>query len=246
MKWGTWGKGNCIVVRARWSRPRGWNHTAQCTVYTLALLPLQIFGLESREGCRQLRESMVPFDSLLPLPPPLLAMIDSPPPSPTLRQNPTNQPWIVMKYGGTSVGKFLETIASDIVPCVGAFPRAGGGAHAFCAGPTLTLANGSPSFARRDLANPSPPAPPTSSFVQPSKLFALDPLSCPPPSPISHLLPSPRAPPLPTASTPSRRKSSKDQAAPPTSSTVPLSGLGTLPPRAQGVGEQACRGACLV
>lgn len=46
----------------------------------------------------------------------VLSMSDPRPSTPTLRQNPANQPWIVMKYGGTSVGKFLETIASDIVP----------------------------------------------------------------------------------------------------------------------------------
>ncbi|KAI9250208.1 Aspartate/glutamate/uridylate kinase [Phascolomyces articulosus] len=33
-----------------------------------------------------------------------------------LRQNPSDLPWVVQKYGGTSVGKFLDTIASDIVP----------------------------------------------------------------------------------------------------------------------------------
>ncbi|KAI8146218.1 Aspartate/glutamate/uridylate kinase [Fennellomyces sp. T-0311] len=36
--------------------------------------------------------------------------------SPQLRQNAADQPWVVQKYGGTSVGKFLETIASDIIP----------------------------------------------------------------------------------------------------------------------------------
>lgn len=33
-----------------------------------------------------------------------------------LKENPANLPWIVMKYGGTSVGKFLDTIATEIVP----------------------------------------------------------------------------------------------------------------------------------
>ncbi|KAG2227802.1 hypothetical protein INT45_002040 [Circinella minor] len=33
-----------------------------------------------------------------------------------LRQNPSDLPWVVQKYGGTSVGKFLENIATDIVP----------------------------------------------------------------------------------------------------------------------------------
>ncbi|ORY96756.1 Aspartate/glutamate/uridylate kinase [Syncephalastrum racemosum] len=33
-----------------------------------------------------------------------------------LRTNPTDLPWVVQKYGGTSVGKFLDVIASRIVP----------------------------------------------------------------------------------------------------------------------------------
>lgn len=33
-----------------------------------------------------------------------------------LKENPVDLPWIVMKYGGTSVGKFLDTIATEIVP----------------------------------------------------------------------------------------------------------------------------------
>ncbi|KAI7857416.1 Aspartate/glutamate/uridylate kinase [Circinella umbellata] len=33
-----------------------------------------------------------------------------------LRQNSSDLPWVVQKYGGTSVGKFLETIATNIVP----------------------------------------------------------------------------------------------------------------------------------
>ncbi|GAA5960279.1 hypothetical protein JCM3765_002526 [Sporobolomyces pararoseus] len=33
-----------------------------------------------------------------------------------LRGNPTNGNWIIQKYGGTSVGKFLNTIADEIVP----------------------------------------------------------------------------------------------------------------------------------
>ncbi|KAL0088932.1 Aspartate/glutamate/uridylate kinase [Phycomyces blakesleeanus] len=37
-------------------------------------------------------------------------------PSSSYRQNPSDHPWVVQKYGGTSVGKFLETIASTIVP----------------------------------------------------------------------------------------------------------------------------------
>ncbi|GAA5969092.1 hypothetical protein JCM21900_000691 [Sporobolomyces salmonicolor] len=33
-----------------------------------------------------------------------------------LRQNPHNGNWVIQKYGGTSVGKFLHTIADEIVP----------------------------------------------------------------------------------------------------------------------------------
>ncbi|KAK4054281.1 Aspartokinase [Microbotryomycetes sp. JL201] len=33
-----------------------------------------------------------------------------------LKLNPPNQPWVVQKYGGTSLGKFLETIACTIIP----------------------------------------------------------------------------------------------------------------------------------
>ncbi|GAA5903213.1 hypothetical protein JCM5296_001207 [Sporobolomyces johnsonii] len=33
-----------------------------------------------------------------------------------LRQNPENGHWVIQKYGGTSVGKFLHTIAEEIVP----------------------------------------------------------------------------------------------------------------------------------
>lgn len=32
------------------------------------------------------------------------------------RCNPPGRPWIVQKYGGTSVGNFLDTIAETIVP----------------------------------------------------------------------------------------------------------------------------------
>lgn len=33
-----------------------------------------------------------------------------------LKTNPDNFPWVVQKYGGTSVGKFLDEIANTIVP----------------------------------------------------------------------------------------------------------------------------------
>lgn len=34
----------------------------------------------------------------------------------SLKSNPTHLPWIVQKYGGTSVGKFLNEIADTIIP----------------------------------------------------------------------------------------------------------------------------------
>lgn len=34
---------------------------------------------------------------------------------PVLRSNAENLPWVIQKYGGTSVGKFLNEISSDIV-----------------------------------------------------------------------------------------------------------------------------------
>ncbi|KAM0789418.1 hypothetical protein ACM66B_000243 [Microbotryomycetes sp. NB124-2] len=34
----------------------------------------------------------------------------------SLKLNPTGQPWVVQKYGGTSLGKFLKTIASTVIP----------------------------------------------------------------------------------------------------------------------------------
>ncbi|CEQ40663.1 SPOSA6832_02309 [Sporobolomyces salmonicolor] len=37
-------------------------------------------------------------------------------PATPLRQNPQNGNWVIQKYGGTSVGKFLHTIAEEIVP----------------------------------------------------------------------------------------------------------------------------------
>lgn len=46
---------------------------------------------------------------------------DFPPPTPpNLHQNSADPSvsWLVQKYGGTSVGKFAETIAEEIVPCV--------------------------------------------------------------------------------------------------------------------------------
>ncbi|KZT52638.1 aspartate kinase, partial [Calocera cornea HHB12733] len=42
-----------------------------------------------------------------------------PPPPPPLRQNPgpsSSAPWLIQKFGGTSVGKFAAAIAEDIVP----------------------------------------------------------------------------------------------------------------------------------
>lgn len=33
-----------------------------------------------------------------------------------LQSNPSDLPWIVQKYGGTSVGKFLNEIVEDIIP----------------------------------------------------------------------------------------------------------------------------------
>lgn len=33
-----------------------------------------------------------------------------------LRENKEHLPWVVQKYGGTSVGKFLNEIASTIIP----------------------------------------------------------------------------------------------------------------------------------
>jgi aspartate kinase len=34
----------------------------------------------------------------------------------SLKSNPDNLPWIVQKYGGTSIGKFLNEIADTIIP----------------------------------------------------------------------------------------------------------------------------------
>ncbi|KAG1438281.1 hypothetical protein G6F56_012703 [Rhizopus delemar] len=41
-----------------------------------------------------------------------------------LQSNPVDLPWIVQKYGGTSVGKFLNDIADTIVPLLRAAEEA--------------------------------------------------------------------------------------------------------------------------
>jgi aspartate kinase len=40
---------------------------------------------------------------------------DQGPRKPSLLQNESPKPWIVQKFGGTSVGKFAEDIAENIV-----------------------------------------------------------------------------------------------------------------------------------
>lgn len=35
-----------------------------------------------------------------------------------MTSNPPLKPYVVMKFGGTSIGKFLEVIASEIIPSV--------------------------------------------------------------------------------------------------------------------------------
>jgi aspartokinase len=36
----------------------------------------------------------------------------------SLQINGTEKPWIVQKFGGTSIGKYAEKIAEDVVSCV--------------------------------------------------------------------------------------------------------------------------------